>query len=452
METKREFHLFVPFKINHWLSHIEYMASQGFTLSKMNDFFWTYQKTPPENRTYTAVSTGSMFYFIAPNPEQQQRISETFQNDGFTPSVQIHNIQLFYTTKQQPFSLSASSANYLENTMRSIKNMLYFNIVVYLFLLLFMGSFLLTTFLNNPLYVLTNLSSCSTYICFPIAMLAFIIQYLLYIPTAKKNIACIQSGQNITQIPTIPYKIASVCDNVAYVALIIMIGIFLIDRQTEPYSKMIILCAGILPFIYLGIVSLLQHTLKHRFSSETITKYSLASVAIIAFLFFIIQTVFIFNDTSEPTENDIIRYAVSDSQKTNHDFPLYMTDFIDNTYGIYTIYQTYQASPFVAQYKSYHDIEHANRPYLHYTITDVYVPIFFDICKNSLVSEEMHTITVTGCDTALMASYDYGVYVYLLTKHNRILYISSDILLDTQQLEIASKKLFDCNINYFVTT
>ena len=62
------------------------------------------------------------------------------------------------------------------------------------------------------------------------------------------------------------------------------------------------------------------------------------------------------------------------------------------------------------------------------------------------------TITVTGCDTALMASYDYGVYVYLLTKHNRILYISSDILLDTQQLEIASKKLFDCNINYFVTT
>ena len=70
METKREFHLFEPFKINHWLSHIEYMASQGFALSKMNDFFWTYQKIPPENRTYTAVSTGSIFYLIAPNSEQ----------------------------------------------------------------------------------------------------------------------------------------------------------------------------------------------------------------------------------------------------------------------------------------------------------------------------------------------------------------------------------------------
>ncbi len=452
METKREFHLFEPFKINHWLSHIEYMASQGFALSKMNDFFWTYQKIPPENRTYTAVSTGSIFYLIAPNSEQQQRISETFQNDGFTPSVQIHNIQFFYTTKQQPFSLSASSANYLENTMRSIKNMLYFNIVVYLFLLLFMGSFLLTNFFNNPLHVLTNLSSCSIYICFPIAMLAFIIQYLLYIPTAKKNIARIQSGQNIIQTPTISYKIASVFHKIAFLTLAIMIGIFLIDSQTEHYTKMIVLCAGILPFIYLGIVSLLQHTLKHRFSSETITKYSLASVTIIAFLFFIIQTVFIFNEVSQPTENDVIRYAVSDEQKTNHDFPLYMTDFIDITDGTYTIHQTYQASPFAAQCEIYHDLEHANRPYLHYTITDVYVPVFFDICKNSLISEQMHTITVTGCDTAFMASYDYDVYLYLLTKHNRILYISSDIILDTQQLEIASKKLFDCNINHFVTT
>lgn len=446
MQTKREFRLFQPFQASSILPHIEHMASQGWAVTAINDLFLTYQKIKPQQRTYTMTFTGSPFYLIAPKKQDQQAIIQSFQEDGFIPSAKIRNIQFFYTTKPDAFPLSERSTSYLVDTVQCMKTFLYWNIVVSFFLCFILGCSFLSTFTQNPIYILSNFLTSMLYILLPIIMFLFIIHSFLYLPITKKNITTIKSGENFLPLSKSAQIATSFCSIISWLLLLCILGIFLYYPNILLYDKMVAVFAFLLPFLYLGSVNFLQNKLQHRFSEKTITKLSVGTVIGIALIFICMQTVMIFRTTTTPPSNKQISYALPDTPKGN--FPVYITDFIDIPNGTYTTTQEYQSSPFVTKYDSYHNLN-ANDTYsLYYHIVDVHTPIFFDICKNDFMKipytdKEWNKtpFTLKNSDTADII-YDFDENSYLLTKSNRIIYFVSDIPFDTTQLENIAEQLF----------
>ncbi len=448
MQTKREFRLFQPFQASSLLPHLSYMASQGWELSAMHDIVLTYRKIEPQQRTYTMVFTGSPFYLIAPEKEKQQTIIQDFAEDGFVPCAKLRNTQIFYTTKQNAFPLSASTTSYLVDTAQCIKTVLYTQIVVCLFLAFLLSCSFFSVVTKNPVLVLSHFSLGILYSCLPFLVLFLTLQAFLYLPVTKRNIQHTHNGQNLLPMSTPLCKISLACDICSFVLLVGMVVAVLFGTSLPLHQKQLILFAFLLPFLYLGSVNVLQKTLSHRFSAKTVTTYSVIAVLVIAIAFFITQMYSIFSASYTETEQQSNTYTQSDIPKAP--LPFVITDFVDTQDGTYHVTQTYQSSPFVTEYNSSYDVQPLDA-YLVCTIVDVHTPIFFDICKQDFektpyTDQPWQTVPITNADTAVqIVDVEEPMYV-LLTKENRIVYIRSDIAFTPTQLDMLAQQVFAFDI------
>lgn len=121
MKRKRRLELFPFYDTENIAAHLSHMAERGWALSEINQYFWTYTQIPPEKRTYGIAFFPGASQFDPKPTAQQAEYLEYCEEARWHYVTQWHQMQIFYTTAENPTPLETDERLKLEVVHRAMK-------------------------------------------------------------------------------------------------------------------------------------------------------------------------------------------------------------------------------------------------------------------------------------------------------------------------------------------
>lgn len=121
MKRKRRLEFFAFYDTETIAAHLGRMAEKGWALSEINQYFWTYTQIPPEKRTYGIAFFPGASQFDPKPSAQQTEYMEYCEEARWHYVTQWHQMQIFYTTAENPTPLETDEGLKLEVIHRAMK-------------------------------------------------------------------------------------------------------------------------------------------------------------------------------------------------------------------------------------------------------------------------------------------------------------------------------------------
>ncbi len=193
MKRKRRLEFFAFYDTETIAAHLGRMAEKGWALSEINQYFWTYTQIPPEKRTYGIAFFPGASQFDPKPTAQQTEYMEYCEEARWHYVTQWHQMQIFYTTAENPTPLETDEGLKLEVIRRAMKKSFLPGTWALLVLFLIQFFFQRNTW-DSPLEVLADGTSQMGMLSSLMISLLCIVQLVSYFRWYRKSRAATEAG------------------------------------------------------------------------------------------------------------------------------------------------------------------------------------------------------------------------------------------------------------------
>lgn len=291
MKTKRRLELFVFYDTEGIAAHLSRMAEKGWALQGINQYFWTYTQIPPEKRTYGIAFFPAASHFDPKPSKKQTEYLEYCEEARWHYVTQWHQMQIFYTTAENPVPLETDETLKLEIIHQAMKKS--FLPGTWTLLALFAVQLFLQRriFRQSPLEMLTDGVSQTGILITLLAILLCLFYIASYYRWRKKSLASTEAGGDCQ-------KVGKVVSRIGLLAVVCVWG-FLLCQFYFMAGQNLLGIAVVIFLLFVGIFWItfhMQNFLKKRGVSRqkniilTVTVSILLALGVTAAIFCLIST------------------------------------------------------------------------------------------------------------------------------------------------------------------
>ena len=400
--TKRRFETFSFFNHTGIAAHLEKMAADGWMIERLSNFGWIYQKTEPKT-IHFAVSYYPKASEFDPEPsEEQQMFHEFCAHTGWKLACTSAQMQIFYNEQDNPTPIETEPELEVASIHASAKKSLFPSYIILTILALMNGLLFLSSLLGDPIGLLSSSSRLFTGFCFVLLFLlcsSELTSYFLWYKKAKKAAA---HGEFLETPNTSRFSkivvIAALIGLVYWAVSFIILG----DNLKRWIGIIMFLYMPAVIFIVNGTKNFLK---KKKVSTRTNFFITMAVDGIAALVLMAMLTHGLLMASSQGlfAEKQEETYEHKGVTLVHHrdELPLTIEDFMDVSYDNYVKERRGEESLLLGEWTCTQaprigDSKTEDIPKLQYTIVDVKVPVFYDMCKTHFIKEQEKDYALFG--------------------------------------------------------
>ena len=257
-------------------AHLSQMAEEGWALSSVGRYLWKYTAITPEKRTYGITFFPDVSAFDTEPSEAQEDFIAYCQEAGWNYVTQWQQMQIFYTTKENPIPLETDETLRLETTHRAMRKN-YLSGMAGLFLIIAIQIFQCVSNLQKDLpRYLTDLTQWFLLLLFLSLGVYTISGCLAYLHWRKKSLAAVEAGGCCLPVG----KGLRIMKKLYFWLVIFLFwGVFL-SMSAQGFDK-VFLGVLLMMIIYFAMVSLASYLLRKKKVSRNVHKGVLIALACI---------------------------------------------------------------------------------------------------------------------------------------------------------------------------
>ena len=194
MKRKYRLESFTFYETDNIAAHLSQMAEEGWAHSSVGRYFWKYTAIAPEKRTYGITFFPDVSAFDTEPSEAQEDFIAYCEEAGWNYVTQWQQMQIFYTTKENPIPLETDETLRLETPSFGMRKN-YLPAMAALFVILLIQLFQCVSNLqkNLPRY-LTDFTQWFLLLLFFVLGIYALADCLAYLRWRKKSLAAVEAG------------------------------------------------------------------------------------------------------------------------------------------------------------------------------------------------------------------------------------------------------------------
>lgn len=257
-------------------AHLSQMAEEGWALTSVGRYLWKYTAIEPEKRTYGITFFPDVSAFDTEPSEAQEDFIAYCEEAGWHYVTQWQQMQIFYTTEENPIPLETDEALRLETTHRAMRKN-YLPGMAALFVIILIQLFQCISRLQKDLpRYLTDFTQWFLALLFFVLGIYTLGGCLAYLRWRKKSLAAVEAGGCC-----LPVGKGLRFMKKLYFWLVIFLfwGVFL-SMSAQGFDK-VFLGVLLMMIIYFAMVSLTSFLLRKKKVSRTVHRGVLIALACI---------------------------------------------------------------------------------------------------------------------------------------------------------------------------
>lgn len=257
-------------------AHLSQMAEEGWALTSVGRYLWKYTVIEPEKRTYGITFFPDVSAFDTEPSEAQEDFIAYCEEAGWHYVTQWQQMQIFYTTEENPIPLETDEALRLETTHRAMRKN-YLPGMAALFVIILIQLFQCISRLQKDLpRYLTDFTQWFLALLFFVLGIYTLGGCLAYLRWRKKSLAAVEAGGCC-----LPVGKGLRFMKKLYFWLVIFLfwGVFL-SMSAQGFDK-VFLGVLLMMIIYFAMVSLTSFLLRKKKVSRTVHRGVLIALACI---------------------------------------------------------------------------------------------------------------------------------------------------------------------------
>ena len=185
---------FTFYDIDSIAAHLSQMAEEGWALTSVGRYLWKYTAITPEKRTYGITFFPDVSAFDTEPSEAQEDFIAYCEEAGWHYVTQWQQMQIFYTTEENPIPLETDEALRLETTHRAMRKN-YLPGMAALFIIILIQLFQCISRLQKDLpRYLTDFTQWFLALLFFVLGIYTLGGCLAYLRWRKKSLAAVEAG------------------------------------------------------------------------------------------------------------------------------------------------------------------------------------------------------------------------------------------------------------------
>lgn len=374
--------------------HLEKMAAKGWMIEKMINTGWVYRRIEPKN-IHFAVSYYPKASEFDPEPSEEQKMFHDFcAYTGWQLACTSAQLQIFYNERENPIPIETEPTLELQAIHASAKKSFIPSYIMLFVIALMNGGLWISSFLGDPIELLSNPTKMFSGFCFLLLAVLCIIELVCYFRWYSKAKRAAEHGEFLKVIST--SKFQRIILWIVVIGMLIWAVNYIICGDTM--QRWIIFIMGFYMPTLFAIVNGTKEFLKRKKASKGINRTitiltsfiaAFGMMGLITFGTLYASSHGMFADKNEETyEHNGMTWVIHQDE-----LPLVVEDLIDIEYSGYIKERRGNMSLVLGQFvlhqfprfdaENYKDI-----PQLEYTMTLVKVPVLYDMCKNRLIYEQ----------------------------------------------------------------
>lgn len=257
-------------------AHLSQMAEEGWALTSVGRYLWKYTAIEPEKRTYGITFFPDVSAFDTEPSEAQEDFIAYCEEAGWHYVTQWQQMQIFYTTEENPIPLETDETLRLETTHRAMRKN-YLPGMAALFIIILIQLFQCISRLQKDLpRYLTDFTQWFLALLFFVLGIYTLGGCLAYLRWRKKSLAAVEAGGCC-----LPVGKGLRFMKKLYFWLVIFLfwGVFL-SMSAQGFDK-VFLGVLLMMIIYFAMVSLTSFLLRKKKVSRTVHRGVLIALACI---------------------------------------------------------------------------------------------------------------------------------------------------------------------------
>lgn len=460
MKRKRRLELFSFYDSEGIAAHLNHMAQKGWALQSIGTTFWTYEAIEPENRTYGITFFPDVSAFDTKPTEDLQDFIAYCEEAGWHYVTQLSQMQIFYTTKENPIPLETDESLRLEITHKAMKKNFLPSILVLLVLCLWEIYLTASSIFRDLSRYITNTSQFLLVALYTFLGLYALLTFLFYFRWRKKSLAAVESGGACLPVGK-GMQVSAKAMHV--VTLLFFLALFYSMRQ-QGYGT--VLLVVILAYVCIfGLIFTSISILRKKQVSRNINKGIIIALCILLPLIFMVGSFhYIFNHEESTEGKETYTTTLSDGSTHTtileaDPLPLTAADLTEVPEDAVYSMSCEKESSFLAKRMEgmqYTPLGSPEAPELSYEILDVSYDFLIEPCIRSYQkpilprfadSQNWEPLSIVGTDSAWQFHGGDGARPYYLAQNgNRLVYIRFYWQVPEDGLEKAMKILFAENL------
>ena len=274
MKHKYRLESFAFYDTDNIAAHLSQMAEEGWGLSSVGRYFWKYTAIEPEKRTYGITFFPNVSAFDTEPSEAQEDFIAYCQESGWHYVTQWQQMQIFYTTEENPIPLETDEALRLETTHKAMrKNYLPSMAALFLIIAIQISQCVSSLQKDLPRY-LTDLTQWFLLLLFLSLGVYTLSGCLAYLRWRKKSLAAVEAGGCCLPVG----KGLRIMKKLYFWLVIFLFwGIFL-SMSAQGFDK-VFLGVLLMMIIYFAMVSLASFLLRKKKVSRNVHRGILIALA-----------------------------------------------------------------------------------------------------------------------------------------------------------------------------
>lgn len=257
-------------------AHLSRMAEEGWALASIGRYFWKYTAMEPEKRTYGITFFPDVSAFDTEPSAAQEDFIAYCEEAGWNYVTQWQQMQIFYTTAENPIPLETDEALRLETTHRAMRKN-YLPAMAALFVIILIQLFQCVSNLQKDLpRYLTDLTQWFLLLLFLFLGIYTLGGCLAYFRWRKKSLAAVEAGGCCLPVG----KGLRFMKKLSFWLVIFLFwGVFL-SMSAQGFDKVFLWVLAMM-LIYFAMVSLVSYLLRKKKVSRNVHRGVLIALACI---------------------------------------------------------------------------------------------------------------------------------------------------------------------------
>lgn len=362
--------------------HLEQMAEKGWMIDRVTAFGWVYRRIEPKKLQFSITYYPKASDFD-PGPTEGQQVYHAFSaHAGWQYVCSWAQMQIFCTDQPDPVPIETDPELELETIHAAMVKGFLVPYGILLAIALVWSAMLVHTVQHDPIGLFSSTTNLFLAVVWPLLGLLCIIEIVAYLRWRRRAKKAAAHGEFIDTPNTRSFQ------RMVYWVCMLVFAVHLLYNVTTGSSMMRVISIAMVLYMFLltAAVQGVKQLLKRRKVSRGVNRAVTLAVDVV--LAFAMMAAIVFGTIRAMQHGLLDRYNQPDTM------PLTLADLWGEKLPAadYTSHWTENASPFVAVYDGSQWAsptgEGVEIPSLNYTITEVKLPVLYDLCRAQRLAEQ----------------------------------------------------------------
>ncbi len=370
---------------------LEDMAAKGWMVTKAGNFFWTYERIPPQKLRFAVTYFPGASEFDPQPSEKQLEKEELIARDGWKLVLRWDAMQIFCTDREDAVPIETDPVPQVENihlTMR--KNILFGQLVTVV--LVFWSLYLQFSQLwRDPVEYLSNVTRLASIPCWLLLLLMAVLDLALYFRWERRARKAAEHGISLPlrSRKWLPWVILA------------LVGAFLfLSYSASSAHLLLMVCIAVVTVVPVFLGRWMMKKLKEKGISKTMNRVvsgiCVGLLVIVGMVAVVAASIGGWLPMDDRSSQPVGQYEWNGITRDIYDDPLPLTvEELTHVDARWSKESRLQESPLVSYGDYRQDLLYGQEIQgydLSYEITDVKLPVLYDWIKDRLINERQDEV------------------------------------------------------------